>query len=31
MTTINPYLTFNGFCEEAFTFYKTVFGLNGYY
>ena len=26
MTTINPYLTFNGNCEEAFNFYKTVFG-----
>ncbi|BDD06614.1 VOC family protein [Aureibacter tunicatorum] len=26
MTTINPYLTFNGNCEEAFGFYKSVFG-----
>ncbi|MFT4522696.1 MAG: PhnB protein [Bacteroidia bacterium] len=26
MTTINPYLTFNGNCLEAFTFYKSVFG-----
>jgi len=26
MTTINPYLTFNGTCEEAFNFYKAVFG-----
>ena len=26
MTTINPYLTFSGNCEEAFNFYKTVFG-----
>lgn len=26
MTTINPYLTFNGTCEEAFNFYRTVFG-----
>ena len=26
MPTINPYLTFNGTCEEAFTFYKSVFG-----
>ncbi|MES2416963.1 MAG: VOC family protein [Bacteroidota bacterium] len=26
MTTINPYLTFNGNCEAAFTFYKSVFG-----
>lgn len=25
-TTINPYLTFNGNCEEAFNFYKEVFG-----
>lgn len=26
MTTINPYLMFDGNCEEAFNFYKTVFG-----
>ena len=26
MTVVNPYLTFNGNCEEAFTFYKSVFG-----
>lgn len=26
MTTISPYLTFNGNCEEAFNFYKSVFG-----
>jgi PhnB protein len=26
MTTINVYLTFNGNCEEAFNFYKSVFG-----
>ena len=26
MTTINVYLTFNGNCEEAFQFYKSVFG-----
>lgn len=26
MTTINIYLNFNGNCEEAFTFYKSVFG-----
>jgi PhnB protein len=26
MTTINPYLTFNGNCEAAFNFYKAVFG-----
>jgi len=25
-TSINPYLTFNGNCEEAFGFYKSVFG-----
>ncbi len=28
VTTINPYLTFNGNCEEAFNFYKSVFGGN---
>jgi len=26
MTKINTYLTFNGNCEEAFNFYKSVFG-----
>ena len=26
MTTINPYLTFKGNCEEASNFYKSVFG-----
>lgn len=26
MATINPYLNFNGKCEEAFKFYKSVFG-----
>ncbi len=26
MATINPYITFNGNCEEAFLFYKSVFG-----
>ena len=26
MTSINVYLTFNGNCEEAFTFYRSVFG-----
>lgn len=26
MAIINPYLTFNGNCEEAFNFYKKVFG-----
>lgn len=25
MTRLNPYLFFNGNCEEAFNFYKTVF------
>jgi PhnB protein len=26
MTTVNPYLSFNGTCEEAFVFYKKIFG-----
>lgn len=26
MAAINPYLTFRGNCEEAFNFYKSVFG-----
>lgn len=26
MTTVNVYLTFDGNCEEAFTFYKSIFG-----
>jgi PhnB protein len=26
MTKLNPYLNFDGTCEEAFNFYKTVFG-----
>ena len=26
MTTVNVYLTFNGNCEEAFSFYKSAFG-----
>jgi PhnB protein len=26
MTKINPYLTFLGNCEEAFNFYKSIFG-----
>lgn len=26
MATVNVYLTFNGNCEEAFKFYKSVFG-----
>lgn len=25
MTTVNPYLYFNGNCEDAFNFYKAVF------
>jgi PhnB protein len=25
-TTVTPYLNFNGNCEEAFNFYKSVFG-----
>jgi PhnB protein len=28
MTAISVYLTFNGNCEEAFNFYKSVFGGN---
>ncbi|HJR93005.1 MAG TPA: VOC family protein [Acidimicrobiia bacterium] len=26
MATVNPYLNFSGNCEEAFEFYKSVFG-----
>jgi PhnB protein len=26
MTTANVYITFNGNCEEAFNFYKSVIG-----
>lgn len=26
MTTVNAYLTFDGNCQEAFNFYKSVFG-----
>ena len=26
MTTVNTYLTFDGNCEEAFNFYRSVFG-----
>ncbi len=26
MTKVNAYMTFNGDCEEAFSFYKSVFG-----
>lgn len=25
MTTVNPYIYFNGNCEEAFNFYKVAF------
>lgn len=28
MATINPYLNFDGNTEEAFNFYKSVFGGN---
>lgn len=27
MTTLDPYLIFDGNCEEAFNFYKSVFGV----
>ncbi|SHN16567.1 VOC family protein [Chitinophaga sp. CF418] len=27
MAAINPYLIFNGNCEDAFNFYKSVFGV----
>ncbi|MGO4905907.1 VOC family protein [Flavobacterium sp. W20_MBD1_R3] len=26
MVTVNTYITFNGYCEEAFVFYKSIFG-----
>ena len=26
MATVNTYITFNGVCEEAFLFYKSIFG-----
>lgn len=26
MTQVNPYINFNGNCEEAFNFYRSVFG-----
>lgn len=26
MASVNPYVMFNGNCEEAFDFYKSVFG-----
>jgi PhnB protein len=28
MTTLNPWINFNGNAEEAFTFYQSVFGGN---
>ena len=31
MTTVNAYLNFNGSCEEAFNFYKSVFGVEFHY
>ena len=31
MTKVNVYLTFNGNCEEAFNFYKSVFGVDFQY
>jgi PhnB protein len=31
MTTVNPYLSFNGNCEEAFNFYKEVFSSDFQY
>ena len=31
MTTVNTYLNFNGDCEEAFNFYKSVFGGEFHY
>lgn len=31
MATVNPYLTFNGNCEEAFSLYKSIFGGNFQY
>jgi PhnB protein len=31
MATVNTYLTFNGTCEEAFLFYKSVFGVEFQY
>ena len=27
MATVNPYLNFNGNCEDAFNFYKSAFGV----
>jgi uncharacterized glyoxalase superfamily protein PhnB len=31
MISINPYLVYNGNCEEAFNFYKKVFGSESLY
>lgn len=31
MISVNPYLVYKGNCEEAFNFYKTVFGVNNLY
>ena len=31
MTTVNAYLNFNGNCEEAFNFYKSVIGVEFHY
>jgi PhnB protein len=31
MTRLNPYLYFNGNCEDAFNFYKSVFGKDFIY
>ena len=31
MTRLNPYLFFNGNCEDAFNFYKSVFGKDFIY
>ncbi len=31
MTTINPYLTFDGNCEEAFNFYQKVFQVEAHF
>jgi len=31
MVKVNPYLTFNGNCEEAFSFYKSAFGREFFY
>jgi PhnB protein len=31
MISVNPYLVYRGNCEEAFSFYKTVFGSESLY